>query len=169
MFFFSSFLSSSFLSSSPSVATFTRSLAVAALARGIEAAGASSRLRDLDLSSNELGDTGAEALGRLLVAQGGGGGALRKLSLGANYIGPKGAKALAGGLRVNSSLEVLELNSNRIGADGVAAIAAGISGADCPSGVRVLLIERNGIGDKSVLKMLRAELGRNTTLKKVEI
>lgn len=99
-----------------------------ALARGLEAAGAASRLRHLHLASNGLSDAAARSLGRALAKQGSSG-ALRLLSLAHNKVGPEGARALAKGLRVNPSLKSLDLTHNRIGSEGAAALAASISGA----------------------------------------
>lgn len=140
-----------------------------ALARGLEAAGSASRLRDLNLARNPLGDAAAEAFGRALAAQGPQG-ALRDLSLDDTRIGPRGAKGLADGLRINSCLEILALDSTLIGAKGAGAVVGGISGADgWVSGVRSLSLINNELGNEGLVAMFSAGLMRNDTLLELDV
>lgn len=162
-----------------------RSLGTVALARGLAAGGAASRLRALDLCSTGLGDATAKALGLALVAQGHAG-ALRELLLRNNRIGPNGARHLAEGLRVASSLERLNLSCNRIEGKGAAAIAVAIAasgggGRGCDDGsevvqgsssvgsrLQVLLLGQNALGDDGVAALVRG-LGRNGSLTELDV
>lgn len=138
-----------------------------ALARGLEAAGPTSRLCSLDLKRICAG--AAEAIGRALAAQGPAG-ALRRLVLSWNRICPDGAARLAEGLRLNSSLVELDLSNSRLGPEGAAAIAAALSGsAGVVSGVRHLNLASNKIGSKGVPAMLEAGLGRSASLTRLDV
>lgn len=150
------------------------SSAGAALVRGIEAAGAGSRLRHLDLTNCRLSDGAAAALGRALAVQGPTG-SLRTLDLVFNAVGPAGAGRLADGLRSNSCLERLNLHCNLLGAEGAAAIAAGLAGGIGGGGrpsvsqLRALRLSENGIENGGVAAMLDAGLQDNTTLTRLEL
>ena len=74
-------------------------------------------LTSLDLTGNNIGDTGAQAIAESLnMAR------LTSLSLGSNNIGVAGAQAIAGSPNMES-LTSLNLGGNRIGDTGVQAIA----------------------------------------------
>lgn len=140
-----------------------------ALARGLEAAGAASRLTILILAGAGLGDAAAEALGRALAAQGPGG-ALRILDLVENQISGKGAIGIAEGLRVSKSLAILSLARNPIGPEGAAAIGAAISGTGSAASQLVHLnVSSCCIGDDGVAAMLQAGLRHNTSLTSLDI
>ena len=72
-------------------------------------------LQKLDLSYNNIGKTGVEALARELLSKS----VLQNLNLACNNIGDDGAKALAIGLQNNTTLLKLDLSSNKIGDNGV--------------------------------------------------
>lgn len=136
-----------------------------AIARALEAAGAASRLAQLNLSRNDMGSPVAEAFGTALAAQGPGG-ALRALNLSNNRIGPPGATLLAKGLRVSSSLETLDLGRNSIGVVGANAIAAATGGTGTKRGgpalgLTTLSLSRNGLPDTAAAEMVEAGLGQN--------
>lgn len=150
------------------------SLSGAEIACGLEAAGAASRLRHLDLSFNGLGNVTSAALGRALAAQGPEG-ALRKLCLSDDtQIGSAAAGHLAKGLRVNSTLEALDLAGNsEMGPEGAAAIIRGIAGmGGTPSGVRTLSLASCMLireGDVGAGSMLEAGLRQNVTLTALDL
>jgi Ran GTPase-activating protein (RanGAP) involved in mRNA processing and transport len=146
------------------------SSAGAAIACGLEAAGAASCLRLLNLTINRLGDAAAAALGRALAAQGPAG-ALLELRVGWNRFGPEAARHLAEGLRVNSTLEIIGLGGHEdIGPEGAAAIVRGIaSNGGTASAVRSLSLEGCNLGDAGVVAMMEAGLERNITLTKLNI
>mmetsp|Transcript_48181 Transcript_48181/g.65613 ORF Transcript_48181/g.65613 Transcript_48181/m.65613 type:complete len:761 (-) Transcript_48181:297-2579(-) len=73
----------------------------------------------LDLMSNGIGDRGAAALARTLVADDN---VLEVLDLYANRIGDEGSAALARALRNNTSLSVLDLWDNKVGDRGASAL-----------------------------------------------
>lgn len=81
--------------------------------------GATPRLRDLDLSFNNIGDTGAIALAAALpmVPR------IGSLDLSDNRIGDAGTAALADALLRSPSLGWLSLHTNRIGDKGASALA----------------------------------------------
>jgi len=84
-------------------------------------------LAELDLSHNVIGDHGARALGKLLVA---GRCRLTRLALADNAIRAAGAQALAHALTRNDTLQSLDLRLNRLGDDGGQAICKCV----CPPG-----------------------------------
>lgn len=156
-----------------------------AVARALEAAGAASRLVTLGLGQNNLGIAAGDALGKALSAQGPRG-ALRLLRVDYNDIRGQGAERLADGLRVSSSLETLDLNGNRIGVQGARAVAAAIAGGTGEKGagagagagasslapaskLKTLALSYNGLEAAAVAAMLRAGLGRNTSLTELEV
>ena len=95
----------------------------------------------LDLSNDEIGDSGAERLTGVL----GQSRALAHLNLGHNYIGAAGAKSLAGVLTQCPALAHLNLKDNLIGADGAGRLAVVLP--QCPA-LTHLDLSRNTIGDE---------------------
>ena len=141
-----------------------------AIARGLEAAGAGSRLTHFEINVSTVGLPWASALGRALAAQGPRG-ALRELDLSYTNLGPEEAIGLAEGIRVCLSLETLILHGNDdIGPRGVAAIASAISGTGTSaSNLKTLNVSRTEIGDEGVAAMLQAGLGRNSSLTRLDV
>jgi len=84
-------------------------------------------LAELDLSHKDIGDHGARALCKLLVA---GRCRLTRLALADNAIRAAGAQALAHALTRNDTLQSLDLRLNRLGDDGGQAICKCV----CPPG-----------------------------------
>ena len=84
-------------------------------------------LTELDLSYNDIEDTGAEALASALRVNG----VLTKLNLANNAIGRQGAKAIGKALEVNEVLTTLDLRLNfGIGDEGKKAIQDAVSGRE---------------------------------------
>jgi Ran GTPase-activating protein (RanGAP) involved in mRNA processing and transport len=95
---------------------------------------------NLDLSNNNIGDEGAQAVAAVLR-----GSPVQQLGLGYNKIGAAGAKALADVLR-GSPVQQLDLMDNKIGAAGAKALAAVLRG----SPVQQLGLGYNKIGAAGV-------------------
>ncbi len=81
------------------------------------------KLRDLDLSANNLTATSSESLAEFLKKST----SIATLNLGWNRLGNEGLKTLSIGLKNNKSLHHLSLYSNEIGADGLSAWVNAIS------------------------------------------
>ena len=159
-----------------------------------EALADNSAMMMLDLNQfNEIGDDGAEALGKALrknrglraifVANNaisedggaeiaaaldpldGGNDVLQSLDLGANELGVGGAKALAKALRRNKSLTALYLGSNGIGNKGAAAFAATLKSN---SVLKTLFMRRNRITNAAI-KLLTKAMEKNTALTRFDV
>lgn len=76
-------------------------------------------LTSLNLSGNEIGDFGAQALAEALTENN----TLTSLNLSVNDIGDLGAQALAEALAENNTLTLLGLSGNKIGVKGAQALA----------------------------------------------
>lgn len=157
-----------------------------AIARALEAAGASSRLRSLSLRGNLLGFKTVAALGRALEVQGPCG-ALRALDLGWNLPGggffrgvPGDAasmEALARGIRAGPSrLETLLLTGNPLSAESAHFLAAALSEGEeeAPEGqsacrrrhcwLRTLHLGERSVDDAAAAALLRGGLRSNRSL-----
>jgi Ran GTPase-activating protein (RanGAP) involved in mRNA processing and transport len=86
------------------------------------APGSGSVLTELDLRENNIGARGARSLATALGANS----TLKKLSLARDNVGDVGARALAAALSTNRSLACLDLSGSSIGAEGVAALLAAL-------------------------------------------
>lgn len=109
----------------------------------------STTLREIDLSSEKIGDAGASHLSTLLVHA-----PLVTLVLNDNDITCAGAKALAGAFKTNRSIRTLHLAANLIHDDGVRALTLAMW--DNPA-LRVLNLNANPIhaeGAKQVALMI---------------
>ena len=80
-------------------------------------------LEELDISSNNLGDHGAELLSEGITNTK----TLRVLDISRNNIGPSGTTAIANALSNNTSLEELYIGGNKVGLDGAIAITKAIT------------------------------------------
>jgi uncharacterized protein (TIGR02996 family) len=94
-------------------------------------------LQALDLSRNQLGDAGAQALSKVPF------GRLATLALDFNRVGDPGARALAASAAL-ANLRALSLTGNVIGSDGAGALAASPALAN----LRMLSLGQNRIGAK---------------------
>ena len=106
------------------------------------------RLETLNLSNNNLGGDGAEAIGALL-----GDPRMRclaHLSLRGAGIGPEGAGEVAFGLQRNETLKSLDVSRNSIGKAGKAALGAALLNAGRHGGGRL-----DGAGLRRVERGLR--------------
>jgi hypothetical protein len=81
--------------------------------------GLDNRIFTLDLSSRQLGDVGASALGKAIATNV----SIRELTVMWNDIGDSGAKALGEAIICNTSLTKLNLSYNDIGDEGCGYIA----------------------------------------------
>lgn len=143
-----------------------------------DAAAQSTALRELDLSSNELGTACGSVIARLATAQltaldlscnalgcGGAAGAtalacelgralaLRQLSLNANMLGCEGMAALAPAL-AHRTLLCLDLDDNNLGVEGALALARALAaGEGC---LERLLIGHNALTDAGVAAIVDA-------------
>ena len=100
-----------------------------------------SQLTHLDLSSNELGEGGAAALGVALQSNV----ALTELSLTACGLGDADCTALAKGLLVNTVLASLALGGNKVGPAGCTALAGALRKNIT---LRSLHLEKNWVGNE---------------------
>ena len=104
-------------------------------------------LRRIDLSGNDIGRAGAEALAEALVECR----MLQELVLASNGLGAAGAVAIATALRKNSTLVELDLTLNDIGRDGARAMAWAMTNSPCALGR--LTIDANDIGPAGAAAM----------------
>ena len=123
---------------------------------GITAAGAmslqglvinSQHLLGLDLSNNELGDLGAQAMARGLQHSSC---LLQTLDLSFNQIDEAAAKALAAMLRTNKTLQKLNLSFNNLGDQGVRLV---VSALLRNGSLRLLDLRRNGITNEGAMSV----------------
>ena len=120
----------------PGIGASGMAIIAAALPRGLEV---------LDISGNEVGDAGIEALASAIVLRSLTG--LRELKLPLNSISNAGVVALAAALRSlpGLQLEVLNLDHNWIGANGSIALAGAIRAG---VHVRRLMLAGNNVGER---------------------
>lgn len=109
-------------------------------------------LETLDLSSNGIGDVGAESVAQIR--------GLKRLILYDNLIGVVGIRALAQSLCIDGQLKELNLSSNRAGNDGVRSLAAALK---CNQSLRLLDLESNEISSEGIQHLAEA-LRSNDTL-----
>ena len=108
-----------------------------------------SRLTRLDLSSNELGEGAAVALGVALQDNV----ALTELSLNACGLGDADCTALAKGLLVNTVLASLALGGNKVRPDGCTALAGALRKN---ATLRSLHLEKNWVGNQGATALAEA-------------
>ena len=122
----------------------------AALAEALRAgAGGEVGIYELDLSSNGIGDAGAQALADALEESP----ILQRLDLSNNEIDLEGVMALARGLQGHRSMRHLNLSGNYVGGLGAKALAQALQENDC---LEELLLGGNGIGDEGCRELLAA-------------
>lgn len=113
------------------------------------------RLRELWLTSNAIGDTGAAELATALLKNNN----LRKLSVQDMSIGDVGGAALADALHENTALQHLKLVANSIGDHGAIALAKGLKNN---SGLVSLDLSINKIGDTGARHLQEAHEHHST-------
>src|SRR5262249_50872267 len=106
--------------------------------RGLAESPAASGLRELQVPCNEIGDEGAEALGRSSHLSN-----LAVLGLYKNGVGPRGLAALVSGNL--SGLAALHVPSNRMGPE-----AGRVLAGATVSGLQWLLLDDTDLGDEGV-------------------
>ncbi|EOD17153.1 hypothetical protein EMIHUDRAFT_244350 [Emiliania huxleyi CCMP1516] len=123
------------------------------------ASGAASRLEELCLFENKIGDEGCKALAAALLGKEGAAPRLETLILTDNQIGDEGCKALAAALKDGAAprLEALELSSNEIGDEGCKALAAALGKEGAAPQLETLNLSSNEIGNEGC-KALAAAL-----------
>lgn len=119
-------------------------------------------LLEMYLSSNEIGVAGAQALANALEHNAN----LQRLDLSYNYsVGNAGAKALAKSLDNNATLKLLDLHQTGIGVEGAQAL--GIS-LESNATLQCLILSCNAIEDEGAQAFAKA-LERNTALQHIEL
>ena len=117
-------------------------------------------LKKLNLSYNNIGKTGVEALAMGLLSNS----VLQNLDLSHNNIGDDGAKALAIVLQNNTNLLKLVLSGNKIGDNGVSELLVVLQN----TALLKLCLSHNNIGDDGA-KALARELLSNSVLKNLNL
>ena len=113
-------------------------------------------ISDLDLSWNDIGDSGATSLSQALAANS----SLTYLDLSMNRIGCSGATSLSQALATNSSLTSLNLNGNFIGNSGATSLSQALADN---SSLTSLNLNGNFIGDSGATSLSQA-LADNSSL-----
>jgi hypothetical protein len=112
-----------------------------------------STLTDLNLATDNIGKSGAGALGQMLLVNG----HLESLNLNGNSIGSQGASEIARALEHgNTRLESLSLDCTEIGEEFYLVLAQALRSPSCP--LRLLSASRNNAGDKVAPDRLDASL-----------
>lgn len=121
----------------------------------------------LDLSHNQIGDSGAIALGVTLKSHP----SLRRVDVRSNSIGGSGANKLGQGLAQNSCLTSLDLSDNPLSDKGLASLAKALTNSRV-SGLLELRLENTGVGPAGAdalakllntsTKLTTLEMGRMT-------
>ena len=117
-------------------------------------------LQKLDLSCNNIGKTGVEALAKELLSNS----VLQDLNLSFNNIGDDGAKALAIVLQNNTNLLKLVLSGNKIGDNGVSELLVVLQN----TALLKLCLSDNNIGDDGARALAR-ELLSNSVLQNLDL
>lgn len=129
--------------------------AISALVHALVDNRACPRLKQLWLGQNDIGDVGAECLGRLLSHPSS---HLTVLDLSSNLIGDEGAEHLARGLEDNSRLQELYLGWNYLSDEGSVKLAEMMEDNIT---LRCLQLVGNDIQDKRSKNMIREGILRN--------
>jgi len=119
-----------------------------ALATGLTQNSASA-VRSLELSSNSIGEEGAQQLAALLSAST----SLTRLDLTSNKLGARGTRAVMMSLHHNSTLTALSLRDNDVMEAGAAAVAAAL---EINGTLSTLWLGKNRIGDEGVVAIASA-------------
>ncbi|XP_070550850.1 NLR family CARD domain-containing protein 3-like [Ptychodera flava] len=100
----------------------------------------------LDLSHNNIGDSGAKSLSEVMMSMHG----LTHLNLSHNNIGDNGAKSLSEGMRSMRVLTHLDLSHNNIGDSGAESLSEVMRSMD---GLTHLDLSHNNIGDNGLCRL----------------
>ena len=95
--------------------------------------------KDLNLSKNQIGSIGAQALGAALQVNQ----SIQSLNLEYNHIGDIGAQALGTALKFNQSIQKLKLSRNQIGATGIETLGTAL---EVNQSIQKLNLHSNQIG-----------------------
>ncbi|KAI8513083.1 hypothetical protein Bbelb_097220 [Branchiostoma belcheri] len=106
-------------------------------------------LRELDISSNEIGDTGLESLTTVLHTFT----AIQVLGLSATGISPTGMRTLVPTLCKLTRLIKLDISSNAIGDPGLECLAAILHHL---TAMKVLVLSETGISDRGISSLIKA-------------
>ncbi|KAJ8250971.1 hypothetical protein GJAV_G00215720, partial [Gymnothorax javanicus] len=124
-----------------------------------------SPLRDLDLSSNNLGDSGVKLLCDGLMSQNS---KLQTLNLSYNKLGDSGVKLLCDGLMSpNCKLQTLDLSSNNLGDSGVNLLCNGLMSPNCK--LQTLDLSNNNLGDSRVKLLCDGLMSPNCELQTLDL
>ena len=108
-----------------------------------------STLTDLNLATDNIGKSGAGALGEMLLVNA----HLESLNLNGNSIGSEGASEIVRALQhANTRLERLSLDCTEISEEFYLVLAQALRSPSCP--LRLLSASRNNAGDKVALLRL---------------
>ncbi len=122
-------------------------------------------IKDLSVTWEYIGDTGAKALAEALKHSKN---RLEKLFLGYNEIGPTGAKALAEALKhSNNRLEKLDVRHNKIGDTGAKSLAQALK--DPNNRLESLSVAWNNIGDTGAEALAQALRNPNNKLESLNV
>ena len=108
-----------------------------------------SRLTELNLFNDDIGDGGAEHIAGALKCNT----TLLQLNLGFNNIGEDGAKHIADALKYNTTLQTLDLGGNDIGDNGAKHIAGALN---INTTLKTLNLGFNNIGDDGARELYNA-------------
>ena len=126
-----------------------------------EFVGVNSSLTELDLSFNDIDDTGAKSLSQAHTVNS----SLTSLDLCSNRIGDAGAKSLSHALTLNSNLTSLSLRGNNIGDTGAESLSQALT---VNSSLTDLDLRRNRIGYNGAASFSKA-LKRNSSLTSLDL
>ena len=116
-------------------------------------------LEELYISSNKLGDHGAELLSEGIINTK----TLRELYIINNNIGPSGTTAIANALTINTSLQQLYISDNNIGPSGTTAIANTLANN---TSLQILDMGGNKVGQDGAIAIAKA-ITNNKTLERL--
>ncbi|EFJ40909.1 hypothetical protein VOLCADRAFT_99266 [Volvox carteri f. nagariensis] len=120
------------------------------------------KIRELDLSNNEMGDQSAEAVATYIMQYK----CVANLNLSNNVrLGPVGVKGIASVLSEDSVLERLDLSNCDVGVDGAAALGAMLKGN---RGLKCLILANTRLGTQGIDSICKG-IAKNTTLKELDI
>ncbi|GLC35012.1 hypothetical protein PLESTM_000269300 [Pleodorina starrii] len=120
------------------------------------------KIRELDLSNNDMGDKGAEAVATYIMQYK----CVANLNLSSNvHLGPVGVKGIASVLNEDSVLERLDLSGCDVTGEGAAALGAMLKGN---RGLKCLVLANTRLGTQGIDSICKG-ISKNTTLKELDI